>query len=133
MPTIRATAAEIAEWERKGLIPPAALTPAAIEASPSKYGNRRTEIDGLTFASKREARRYLDFREQQRAGLIRDLQTQTEIPIVVNGVTVTRYIADFTYTRDGARVVEDAKGAKTDVYRLKKKLLAALGVEVVEV
>src|SRR5215216_1188795 len=116
MPTIKATAADIAEWERRGLIPPLAPTGPVVPAAdrPSKYGNRRTEVDGLSFASKREARRYMDLREQQRAGLIADLRTQVEFPVVVNGVQVCCYLADFTFVRDGVRVVEDAKGCRTD-------------------
>ena len=33
------------------------------------------------------------------------------------------YIADFVYTENGATVVEDTKGVKTDAYKIKKKLL----------
>ena len=137
MPTVRATAADIAEWERRGLIPAIAPTEPVVTAhadvKPSKFGNRRTEVDGLAFASKREARRYLDLREQQRAGRISDLRTQVEFPIAVNGVAICVYIADFVFLRDGVQVVEDAKGCRTDVYKLKRRLMEAFGIDVVEV
>lgn len=126
---MKATPEQIRDLERRGLI----STTVSTGPAPSKYRNERTEVDGLTFASKREARRYLDLREQQRAGLITDLRTQVEIPCVVNGVTVCVYMADMVYVRDGKRVTEDVKGMRTAVYKLKRRLLAALGTEIIEV
>ena len=38
-------------------------------------------------------------------------------------VPAVTYVADFTYLENGQYVVEDFKGMKTDVYKLKKKLL----------
>lgn len=70
------------------------------------------------------------------AGAISLLCRQVRIPIVVAGVKVCDYVADFVYTRDGAPVTEDVKSAftrKLPVYRLKKKLLAALGTAISEV
>jgi hypothetical protein len=105
---------------------------------PSKHRNILTEIDGLLFHSKKEARRYLDLREQQRAGAITELATQVNFPICVNQILVTTYIADFTYRyREGNKIVEDVKSSHTrkmDVYRIKKKLMkAVLGIEIVEI
>jgi hypothetical protein len=58
-------------------------------------------------------------------------------PIRVNGVVVCRYVADFVYIENGAQIVEDVKSAHTKtlaVYRLKKKLMAAVyGCEITEV
>jgi len=47
---------------------------------------------------------------------------------------VARYIADFVYeTETGQTVVEDMKGAVTDVYRMKKRLMvAAHNIEIIE-
>ncbi len=45
------------------------------------------------------------------------------------------YKADFRYevTATGERVIEDVKGVRTAVYRLKKKLVKALyGIEIIE-
>ena len=69
------------------------------------------------------------------AGEITDLELQPVYKCVVNGVLVCKYIADFLYKLPSGRVVvEDAKGVKTDVYRLKNKLVRALyGVVIVEV
>lgn len=99
-----------------------------------KFGNEPVVVDGHRFASKREARRYAELRLLERKGAISDLQLQPRFPITVNGLTICRYFADFSYMRDGQTVVEDAKGVKTPVYKLKKKLLKAVcGLEVVEV
>lgn len=32
------------------------------------------------------------------------------------------YVADFMYEQDGKLIIEDVKGIKTDVYKLKQKL-----------
>lgn len=100
-----------------------------------KYGNKKTVVDGRVFASKREARRYSELRLLQRAGEILDLELQPVIACSVNGGHVCNYIADFRYVdRKGKTTYEDAKGYKTDVYRLKKKLVkACTGIEILEV
>ena len=59
-------------------------------------------------------------------------------PQRVNGKLVERevkYIADFTYiTKDGKFVVEDTKGIRTDVYRIKRKLMLQVhGIQIREV
>lgn len=105
-------------------------------SKPSKYRNQKIEHDGFVFDSKKEFRRYLDLRAEQQAGTIEALRCQVDFPVVVNGVEVCRYVADFTYRRAGREVVEDVKSEITrriPVYRLKRKLLAALGVEVDEI
>jgi hypothetical protein len=102
----------------------------------NKYGNRRTTVDGITFASKREAERYCTLRVRQRLGEIHGLELQPRFPLVVNGRAVAVYVADFVYTvtATATPVVEDAKGVKTAVYALKKALmLACYGISVVEV
>ena len=118
------------------------VDPSALETSarPHKYHARRTAVDGHTFDSAGEAARYLELRALERAGLVTDLVVQPEYPIVVgvDRVCVCRYVADFSYVDldRGGTVVEDWKAAptRTPIYRLKRKLLAAVyGIEVVEV
>lgn len=106
----------------------------------SKYGAVRTEVDGISFASRKEARRYSELKLLERAGEIADLKLQPRYPLVVNGVKVCTYVADFSYhpTFRGAvmaqATVEDAKGFKTPEYKLKAKLFAAIhGFPVTEV
>jgi hypothetical protein len=106
--------------------------------SRSKYGSVKTTLDGITFASKAEALRYAELKLLQRAGLIANLVIQPRFPLVVSGVLVATYIADFSYTEEKTQlpVVEDVKSpaTRTDVYRLKIKLLHVLhGIRVSEI
>ena len=100
----------------------------------SKYSNEPTEVDGIKFDSKKEAKRYGELTILVKAGAIKDLELQPRYPIIINGVKVTTYVADFRYTGiSGAVIVEDTKGFKTEVYKLKKKLMSAIhGIEIQE-
>ena len=112
----------------------------------SKYHNLKTEVNGIVFDSKREAERYRQLLLMIKVGLIKDLKRQVKyclIPTIEGEGRKVRqravyYIADFTYyEKDGdrwSRVVEDVKGVKTDVYKLKKKLMLwRYGIEIREV
>lgn len=100
----------------------------------SKYGAVRTEVDGIVFASKSEARRYSELKLAQAAGEISGLELQVKYPLVVNGVKVADYVCDFRYRERGrGLVVEDRKGMRTPVYRLKRKLMKAIhGIDIFE-
>lgn len=101
----------------------------------NKYGNKLAVVDGIRFASQREARRYVELKLLQQAGEISDLKLQPRFTIMVNGVKVCTYTADFSYRNSrGEFVVEDVKGVRTRDYKLKKRLmLAVYGIQVVEV
>lgn len=101
----------------------------------NKYHNKKTEVDGILFDSKREARRYQELRLLEKAGEIQDLLLQPSFDLIVQGGKVIgKYYADFKYRMGTKVVIEDAKGAKTDVYRLKKKIVEAVHmVKIVEV
>lgn len=110
------------------------VTSQPVQRKPSKYRNKIVEVNGEHFDSRGEARRCFYLREMQRLGKISDLQRQVEMPIVINDMEICFYRADFVYMEDGIRVVEDYKGAKTDMFILKKNLLRALyGIEIKEV
>ena len=86
-------------------------------------------MGGITFASKAEASRYISLYLLQKAGKITRLELQPVFKMVVNGVPICKYLADFAYFENGKRVIEDVKGGnatKTPVYRIKIKLLHAL-------
>jgi hypothetical protein len=101
--------------------------------SKSKWHNVRTMVDGITFDSKREAERYAELKVELMAGEITDLELQKPFSLVVNGILICNYIADFVYRRNGELVVEDAKGKATDVYVIKRALMRAVfGIEIVE-
>lgn len=113
------------------------LNPHLFECTPkikrAKYGNIKIELDGYTFDSKKEARRYVELRMLIASGEITDLQLQ-----VVFQLSVCKYVCDFTYiTREGEYIVEDVKSKatrKNRVYRLKNKLmLAELNIQIKEI
>lgn len=96
----------------------------------SKYGNVKTH----GFDSKAEYHRWMELQILERAGEITNLRRQVRVPLNVNSFHVCDYIADFVYTQGGALVIEDVKGVRTAVYRLKKKLmLAAKGIQIREI
>lgn len=111
----------------------------------SKYHAKPTIVDGIRFASKAEARRYQELKMLEKAGRIRNLKLQPKLPLVFypagasrRVVNVGSYIADFWYLAvDGGverPVLEDVKGVKTPVYRLKKKMVEAIyGITITEV
>lgn len=102
----------------------------------AKYGNRKTQIDGITFDSKREAHRYVELRRMSEAGIIEDLRLQVPFEVIpaCGSERPTKYIADFVFNQDGKQVVMDAKGHKTREYVLKRKLLLwRFGIKIVEV
>lgn len=107
-----------------------------------KYANRRVEIDGQTFDSKAEHKRWQYLAMLERAGEIRDLRCQVPFELIPAQVTPsgkkerpTMYLADFTYTtKDGRFVCEDVKGTATDVWKLKKKLMLHVhGIDILEI
>lgn len=96
----------------------------------NKYYSRKVTIDGIEFDSQKEARRFCELRLLERAGRITELQRQVKFELIpsqkIDGKVVERactYVADFVYTENGKKVVEDTKGYKTQEYRIKKKLL----------
>ena len=108
----------------------------------SKYHNTKTCIDGITFDSKLESKRYQELKTMENQGIIKNLVLQPSyelIPKFKKGNKTyrkTRYIADFSYfdNKLGKTIVEDVKGVKTDVYKLKKKLFEyKYGLEIEEV
>lgn len=103
-------------------------------AKAHKYRAVTTIVDGISFRSKKEARRYSELRFLEKSKLITDLELQPRYPIAIKGKHVCDYYADFKYLQMGKYVVEDVKGFKTDVYRLKKKLVEAeYGITVKEI
>lgn len=97
-----------------------------------KYKNNPVEYDGISFDSKREAKRYEELKLLERAGKITDLRRQVKFELIpAQYEAVERwsdktgkrlkdgkrllekecsYIADFVYCMDGKPVAEDVKG-----------------------
>lgn len=107
----------------------------------SKYHSRKVTVDGITFDSRKEARRYSELLLLERVGAIQNLQRQVKFELIpsqrIDGKVVERactYIADFVYEENGRKVVEDTKGFKTLDYIIKRKLLLyRYGIQIREV
>lgn len=91
----------------------------------NKYGAKRTVLDGITFDSKAEAKRYAALKLQERCGAIYNLRRQVWHELkAANGAVACRYRADFDYfnTSTGEPVTEDVKGVLTRDFRIKARL-----------
>lgn len=105
----------------------------------SKYGNVKTVYKGQTFDSGKEAgyAKLLDTlrRAKNERDRVVSYETQFIYEIKVNGKHIANYFADFlVFYADGHSEVIDVKGVRTDVYKLKKKLVEAIhGIEIKEI
>jgi hypothetical protein len=121
----------------------------------NKYGAKKITdpITGFVFDSKKEYHRWCELRLLERAGRISDLQRQVKYELIPkqDGERACTYLADFVYkvpvhkqyTNDEGHlvfadgwetVVEDAKGVRTDAYKIKKKLMLWVhGIKIQEV
>ena len=96
----------------------------------SKYKNKKVTYDGIDFDSQKEKNHYIGLKMLEKAGEIKDLELQKVFILQPgfkkNGTTyrAITYKADFVYLdlRTNKIVVEDTKGFKTEVYKIKKKL-----------
>ena len=96
----------------------------------NKYNAKKCFIAGIRFDSKKEAVRYTQLLLLQKAGKISELRLQ--VPFILQDsfshwqfkrkILQIKYIADFTYRVDGILHVEDTKGYKTEVYKIKRKM-----------
>ncbi len=104
----------------------------------SKYHNRGIRIDGFWFNSEAEGQRYLELRLMEKAGEIRGLEVHPRYELVpphADGQGVWQggasYEADFAYSEGDRLVVEDVKGALTQLFVLKAKLFTWLYPQIV--
>jgi hypothetical protein len=101
----------------------------------SKYRAAPTIVDGIRFASKKEARRYSELKMLEKAGIIKSLRLQPRFDLTTpGGNKVGEYVGDFAYRQDGEAVIEDVKGFRTPLYRWKKKHFEVqYGIQIQEV
>lgn len=118
----------------------------------SKYHSKKITRDGMTFDSLKEYRRFRELSLLEKAGEITDLKRQVEFVLIPAQYTEiptgevykrgerkgqpkikriclelpVKYIADFTYTENGKKIVEDTKGVRTKDYILKRKMMLYL-------
>jgi len=112
-----------------------------------RFGTRRQKCvhpDGTKFDSKQEMNRYCNLLLMRKAKVIEQLELQPRIPIIIKGVPIRYfiatgrrqmfYVADFKYfDRERNRwVIEDVKGHRTEVYKIKRALVDAMGITIEE-
>lgn len=111
-------------------------------AMKNKFKAKKQTIDGITFASRAEARRYGELKILERAGKVSALQLQVPFvlapAVLIRGANrkspAIRYFADFVYMSAGGDVIiEDVKGMLTPAYRIKRHLMALRGLHITEV
>ncbi len=112
----------------------------------NKFNAQKIELDGMTFDSKKEHKRYIELKAMQQRGEIFGLELHTKFELAPKtklegekrAKPALRYFADFTYynTR-GEYIVEDVKSAATRKlasYRNKKHLMSTVhGISIIEV
>lgn len=91
------------------------------------FGNKFTTVDDIKFHSKLESERYKILKSMVDKGKITNLQLQVKYLLVseiIDGKKHTiSYIADFVYELNGETIVEDVKGFKTQIYKMKRILM----------
>ena len=103
----------------------------SITAKENKYHNVKTKVDGIKFDSIKESKRYYQLKLLEKAKLITELELQKKFelqPSYINDngekIRAIYYIADFFYYDKTKQkyIVEDVKGYRNEVYKLKKKI-----------
>lgn len=98
----------------------------------SKKGKADRTVDGIVFMSKKESKRYIELKELDKEGKIKDLELQPRFVLQTSFIDnegnkhrAIEYRADFRYfdKKTKQTYVEDVKGMRTDIYKIKKKLL----------
>lgn len=121
----------------------------------SKYHSKKVTINGITYDSKKEAKRHSELLLLEKAGAITELERQVKFVLLPahyetyercgkNGKRLADghkcveravfYVADFVYKQDGKTIVEDVKGIRTKDYILKRKMLLHFhGIKIKEI
>ena len=93
----------------------------------NKYGARRTEWNGVMYASKFEASYAAELDLRQKAGEIIKWEKQKTLDLKVNGKHITSYKIDFiVHYPDGHREFVETKGYPTQEWVIKWRLLEAV-------
>jgi hypothetical protein len=97
-----------------------------------KYRAIRTIVDGISFPSAKQSRRYSELKLLERAGEIKDLKLEVPFAlapaVIINGrkKPALRYVADFVYVEKGQRIIEDTKGFRSQAYIIKRHLMKSV-------
>lgn len=104
----------------------------------NKYHNKRTDYNGRMYDSKKEANHAAQLDMQRLASdpaqKVLKVVPQYRMNLLVNGKKVGAYVADFLVSfADGHKEIQDVKGVKTPIYKLKKKMVEAqYGEKIIE-
>lgn len=104
----------------------------------TKWGVAKpTEVDGIKFASKLEAKRYGELKLLERANVISQLRVHPRFPLIGAQGPLTsesgralEYVADFDYIEGGKLVIIDTKGVITRDFVLKRALMKQRGLTI---
>ena len=109
-------------WPKRRPTPNTALISEAATKK-TKFKNIRVKNDDGKFDSKWDAERYQQLQLLEKAGEIRDLRPQVAFPLMAGEEMIGAYVADAVYfdVKRNRKVVEDAKGCKTPLYRWKAR------------
>lgn len=100
----------------------------------SKYNAKKTETDGIKFASALESKYYLYLKGLQAQGVVTRFDLQPSFTLL-NGFTddygvyhyPIKYVADFlVYYAEGDPKVVDTKGLMTSDFKIKRKLYCSM-------
>jgi hypothetical protein len=98
---------------------------------PKKFGNKKVELDGYSFASKLEAALYGMLKMRQAAGEIRTIEVQAQVYLTDAKIL---YKPDFFCERiDGSIFYAEAKGYQDQKWPIKKRLWASYGPAPLEI
>ena len=105
----------------------------------NKYHNKKCFYRDMTFDSKKERDYYVILEMMLKNNQITDLKTQVKFELQPSfkfkekTIRAINYIADFTYVKDGKLIIVDTKGYRTEVYKLKKKMMQYRGYDIEEI
>lgn len=108
------------------------------EKKKNKYNAIKTVVDGITFDSIGESRRYVYLKNSEKLGFINTLELQPKYTFIINGNPIMMkserypkgrklsYTADFRYNENGKVIVEDFKGKYLPISKIKVALMYAV-------
>lgn len=113
----------------------------SIDYKQNKYKNKKVIYNGIKFDSQKERNYYIKLKVLEEYGKIKNLKLQVKFELQpsfkFNGKTIRsiNYVADFVYYDIGQdkTIIVDTKGVKTEVYKIKKKMMQYKGYEIEEV
>lgn len=108
----------------------------------NKYRNKKVEVQGVKYDSKKEAKITQEILLLEKAGKVRDVVLKPKFDFKIEGETI-RYASGrpLTYTADvqyfdiekDKLIVVDIKGFETDVFKIKRALMKHINLIDIEI